>query len=180
MILLSVSAYPEGCSGWLDYIRRLDEFEGIAGLPAFYAADYYLGATGVHILMASLMALVLTSLIGMLRAVSRLCFAVAQDGILPERFTKLSDKQIPVNTIVLITLISLPIPFLGRTAIGWIVDTTTIGAVILYGFISAAVFKASKLEDCKKDRIISGICMIILAVFLVLLLVPGRFLRPHH
>lgn len=91
VLLLSVSAYPEGCSSWLDYISRLDEFEGIAGLPAFYAANYYLGSAGIHILMASLMALVITSLIGMLCAVSRLCYSVAQDGILPERFARLSD-----------------------------------------------------------------------------------------
>ena len=42
VILLSVSAYPQGCASWLDYIRRLNEFEGIAGLPAFYPANYYL------------------------------------------------------------------------------------------------------------------------------------------
>lgn len=175
VILLSISAYPESCSSWLDYIRRLDEFEGIAGLPAFYAANYYLGNTGVYILMASLAALVLTSLIGMLRAVSRLCYAAAQDGILSERFAKLSDKQIPVNTILLVLLISLPIPFLGRTTIGWIVDTTTIGATIIYGFASAAVFKASKEGGSQRDRILSSICMVILAVFLVFLLFPHLF-----
>lgn len=71
-----------------------------------------------HSSMASLLALVLTSLIGLLRAVSRLCYAVAQDGILPERFSKLSNKQIPVNAILLVFVVSLPIPFLGRTAIG--------------------------------------------------------------
>ncbi len=175
VVLLSVSAYPEGCSGWLDYISRLDEFEGISGLPAFYAANYYLGPTGVNILMVSLLSLILTSLIGMLRALSRLCFAVAQDGILPGRFAKLNDKQIPVNTILLVLLVSLPIPFLGRTAIGWIVDTTTIGATIIYGFASAAVFKASKQEGSSKDRVISGICLLILVVFAIFLLFPSAF-----
>ena len=175
VILLSVSAYPEGCGSWLDYISRLDEFEGIAGLPAFYAAHYYLGDAGVYILMASLLALVLTSLIGTLRAVSRLCYAVAQDGILSERFARLSGKQIPVNTIALVALVSLPAPFLGRTTIGWIVDTTTIGATIIYGFASVAVFKASKLEGCRTDRILSGVCLVILVVFLVFLLFPGLF-----
>ena len=102
VILLSVSAYPEGCSSWLDYIRRLNEFEGISGLPAFYAADHYLGTTGVNILMVSLLSLVLSSLIGMLRALSRLCYAVAQDHILPVRFAELNDKQIPVNSILLV------------------------------------------------------------------------------
>ena len=175
VLLLSVSAYPEGCSSWLDYISRLDEFDGIAGLPAFYAAHYYLGDAGIYILMASLLSLVLTSLIGMLRTVSRLCYSVAQDGILPERFAHLSNKQIPVNAILLAVVVSLPIPFLGRTTIGWIVDTTTIGAVILYGFASMAVFKASGQEGSVKDRILSGICIPIMFVFMVFLLLPGAF-----
>ena len=174
-ILLSVSAYPEGCASWLDYISRLDEFDGIAGLPAFYAANRYLGGAGVGILMVSLLSLVLTSLIGMMRAVSRLCCAVAQDGILPKRLAKLNKKQIPVSSILLIAAISLPIPFLGRTAIGWIVDTTTIGATIIYGFASAAVFKAARQEGKKKDVIISGVCLLILAAFLLLLLFPELF-----
>ena len=63
--------------------------------------------------MASLLSLVITSLIGMMRTLSRLCYAAALDGILPERYAKLSDKQIPINTILLVLLISLPIPFLG-------------------------------------------------------------------
>ena len=175
VILLSVTAYPEGCSSWLDYIGRLNEFDGIAGLPAFYAANHYLGTAGVNILMISLLALVLTSLIGMLRALSRLCYAVAQDGILPERFSILNRKQIPVKAILLVLLVSLPIPFLGRTAIGWIVDTTTIGATIIYGFASVAVFKASKQEGSRKDRVISGICLIILVIFAVYLLFPSAF-----
>ena len=175
IILMSVSAYPADCANWMDYIFHLDRYEGIEGLPAFFAAYYYLGNTGVYILMASLLALVLTSLIGTLRAVSRLCYAVAQDGILPERYARLSKKQIPVNTILLIVTVSLPIPFLGRTAIGWIVDTTTIGSAIIYGFASAAVFKASKQEGSRPDRILSGICMFILVAFLAYLLFPGVF-----
>jgi diguanylate cyclase (GGDEF)-like protein len=175
VILLSITAFPEGCSNWLDYISRLDEFEGIAGLPAFYAAHHYLGDAGVYILMASLLALVLSSLIGMLRAVSRLCYAVAHDGVLPERFSKLSKKRIPVNAILLACIVSLPIPFVGRTAIGWIVDTTTIGATITYGFASVAVFKVSGQEGAKKNRLISGICLLILVAFMAFLLLPGIF-----
>ena len=175
VILLSVTAYPEGCTSWLDYISRLDEFDGIAGLPAFYAAHYYLGNAGVYILMAALLALVLSSLIGMLRAVSRLCYSVAKDNILSERFAKLSKKQIPVYAILLAVLVSLPIPFLGRTTIGWIVDTSTIGATILYGFASAAVFKVAKKEGRKGNLIISGICIVIMVIFLIYMLFPGIF-----
>ena len=175
IVLMSVTAYPAGCSGWMDYISRLDEFEGIAGLPAFYAANHYLGGAGVNILMLSLLSLVLSSLIGMLRVLSRLCYAVAQDGILPGRFAALNDKQVPVNAILLVLIVSLPIPFLGRTAIGWIVDATTFGATMIYGFVSVAVFKASGQEGIKKNRIISGFCLLILVAFAVFLLFPGFF-----
>ena len=175
VILLSVSAYPGSCTSWLDYISRLDEFDGIEGLPAFYAANRYLGRAGIYILMISLAALVITSLIGTLRALSRLCYTVARDGVLPECFSVMKDQQIPVNTILLIALISLPIPFLDRTAIGWIVDATTIGSTIIYGFASAAVFKVSRREGKTKDFILSTVCLIILVVFLALLLFPGVF-----
>lgn len=43
VILLSVSAYPEGCASWVDYITHLDRYKGIDRFPAFYAAHYYLG-----------------------------------------------------------------------------------------------------------------------------------------
>ena len=181
VILLSVTAYPEGCSSWLDYIGNLDKYEGIEGLPAFYAAYHYLGDAGVGILMLSLMALVLTSLIGMLRAVSRLCYSVAQDGILPARYAKVNEKQIPVNAILLAVLVALPIPFLGRTTIGWIVDTTNIGATIIYGFSAMAVFKASGQElsagnrRATMDRILSEISIPILFAFLAFLLLPNVF-----
>ncbi|MCR5137671.1 MAG: amino acid permease [Oscillospiraceae bacterium] len=175
IVLLSVTAYPEGCSGWLDYISRLGEYDGIAGLPAFYAANYYLGQAGVNILMLSLLSLVLTSLIGMLRTLSRLCYAVAQDGILPGRIATLNDRAIPVHAILLVLMVSLPIPFLGRTAIGWIVDATTFGITMIYGFVSVAVFKASGQEGIRRNRRISGFCLLILVAFAVFLLFPSVF-----
>lgn len=175
VILLSVSAYLEGCTDWLDYINRLDEFDGIEGLPAFYAAYHYMGNAGVFILMASLLALVLSSLIGIMHAVSRLCYSVAQDGILSKRFEKLNDKQIPVNAIILVVLVSVPVLFIGRTAISWIVDITTMGATIIYGFASLAVFYASKQDRSRKYRVISLICLVIMVMFLIVLMVPGIF-----
>ena len=175
VILLSVSAYPADCSSWLDYITRLNEYKGIAGLPAFYAVNHYMGPAGVYILMASLLALILTSLIGMMRTLSRLCYAVAQDGILSERYAKLSRRQIPVNAILLVLLVSLPIPFVGRTAIGWTVDTSTIGATILYGFASMAVFKAAGQEGQKPTRLAAGVSLAVFAALLAVMLMPGVF-----
>ncbi len=45
--------------------------------------------------------------------------------------------------------ISLFIPLLGRTAIGWIVDVTTIGATIAYAYTSAAALSNARKEGNK-------------------------------
>ena len=111
----------------------------------------------------------------MLRAVSRLIYAVAQDGILNKKYSELNKGNIPYKAIVLAVLVSIPIPFVGRTAIGWIVDTTTIGASILYGFASICVFKVSLHEGIRKHKLISGLCLFILVAFLVFLLFPEFF-----
>ncbi len=61
---LSVSAYPPEYQSWLDYIRDMGNLTGIKAVPAFYAAGYYLGQTGVTVLMLALFGVILTSLIG--------------------------------------------------------------------------------------------------------------------
>ena len=85
VILLSVTAYPRQYGSWLEYIRDLDNLEGIEALPAFYAANHYLGRAGVILLMLSLLMLIVTSLFGNMTALSRLFFAASRDGILPEK-----------------------------------------------------------------------------------------------
>ncbi len=81
--LLSVTAYPDRYGSWLEYIRDRGNLSGIEAVPAFYAAHHYLGEGGVWILMAALMALILTSLIGNTTCLSRLFYAQSLDGILP-------------------------------------------------------------------------------------------------
>ena len=84
----------------------------------------------------ALFGLIITSLIGNTVALSRLLYAVAKDEINPTAFSDLNKKGIPGKAIALVAGISMLVPFLGRTAIGWIVDVTTIGAVIIYAFVS--------------------------------------------
>ena len=173
--LLSVTAYPAECGSWLEYISRLDQYSGIEGLPAFYAARHYLGDAGIYLLMASLLSLVATSLIGNLRALSRLFYAVSRDGILSPRCARLNRRNIPANAIWLVVLFSLPIPFVGRTAIGWIVDVTTIGATLLYGFVSAAAYKTARKEGIRRETATGLAGLLIMIVFAVYLLFPNLF-----
>ncbi|MBQ6376742.1 MAG: amino acid permease [Lachnospiraceae bacterium] len=171
--LLSVSAYPPQFSSWLDYIANLDSLSGIEALPAFYGANHYLGQFGVLLLMFSLLALVITSLIGNMTALSRILFAMARDSILPERFAALNRQGIPSGSVFLVAAVSCIVPFIGRTAIGWIVDVTTIGAVLIYGFVSASTMvMAKKMED--RTEIWSG-----RAGCLIMVLLGACFLFPN-
>ena len=171
--LLSVTAYPSEYGSWLEYIRDLDHLDGIKALPAFYAANHYLGHAGVWLLMLSLLALVITSLIGNMTAVSRLIFAMSRDKILPPRFSRVSESGVPANAIALVAGVSCLIPLVGRTAIGWIVDVTTIGATLIYGLVSASAAKVAAKSDEKRETWTGMIGTVLMACFGAYLLVPN-------
>lgn len=173
--LLSITAYPSEYGSWLNYIRAHGSLSGLRGLPPFYAADYYLGDTGVRILMLSLLCIIVSSLIGNLMALSRLMYALAKDSVLPVQLAELNRQDVPAKAITVIAVISLFIPFLGRTAIGWIVDVTTIGATIVYAFVSATAYKlASRRGDTVEKRFgMAG--TVLMVIFLALLLLPAIF-----
>ena len=173
--LLSVSAYPPEYSSWLEYIRDLGNRKGIEGLPAFYASHHYLGQFGVAILMIALLCLIATSLIGNITALSRLFYALGRDRILPEKYGRLNEKGVPADAIRLIAIISVFIPFIGRTAIGWIVDVTTLGATLIYGFVSAAAMKLAARRQDRTEKITGCLGLAIMIGFGLYLLVPNLF-----
>ena len=171
--LLSVTAYPPQYDSWLSYIRDLDSLSGIEALPAFYAASRYLGGTGVALLMLSLLALVISSLFGNISALSRLIYALSRDRILPARFGRLNRQDIPGAAICLVVGVSVFVPLIGRTAIGWIVDVTTIGATLIYGFVSAAAAKhAGSLGD-RLEKWTGRIGFVLMIAFGVYILLPN-------
>ncbi len=173
--LLSVSAYPPEYDNWFEYIGDLDKLSGLKALPPFYAADAHMGAAGVFILMLALLSLVMTSIIGNIYALSRLFHALARDHVLPMRVARLNNKNIPAGAVGLVVLISVFIPFTGRTAIGWNVDVTTIGATLIYGVVSATAVKVSKgaADKCGMKMGIAGV--ILMTLFGSYLLLPNFF-----
>ena len=166
--LLSATAYPPEYGSWLEYIRDCGNLSGLKGLPAFYAAHHYMGDAGVRVLIAALLALIGTSLIGNLTAVSRLFLALGRDGVMPERYAALNGHGAPGKAIALAVGVSVVFPFLGRTAISWIVDVTTIGATLVYGLVSVAVVKLARERRDGLERVLGMagvICMILFGVF---------------
>ena len=183
--LLSVTAYPPQYGSWLEYIRDRGSLTGLEALPPFYAANHYLGGFGVGTLMASLLALIVTSLIGNLTAISRLFCALGRDKVLPAVFAELNPQSVPAKSIWLAAGISALIPFLGRTAIGWIVDVTTIGATLIYGFVSAAAIKLAKQRADRTEHVtgIFGLCIMVgfgLYIFLPNLISTGSMEKETY
>ena len=172
MTLLSVTAYPAGYSDWLSYIKDMDNLSGIESIPAFYAASVYLGQGGITMMMLALLSVVITSIIANLTALSRLIFALGRDRLMPSSMSETNSRGIPHRAIMTVFVISLFIPFLGRTAIGWIVDVTTLGATILYGFLSYALFKDARKRADRTETITGAAGSVIMIGFVILLLAP--------
>ena len=173
---IAASTLPAGYSDWTEYIAAVNSGEGLSGLeglPTFYAAEVAMGDIGSTVLAVTVASGILTGLIGNMIASSRLLYSMAEDELLPSWFGRLSKSGSPKNAILFITAVSLVIPFFGRTAIGWIVDVTTIGATIAYGYASIAAFKRAK-ADGKKLIMVTGIIGLVMsAAFSVYLLVPN-------
>ena len=170
--LLSITAYPPEYATWLDYIRDLGSLEGISAVPAFYAAQHYLGGTGVAILLVALFFVILTSIIGNLTALSRLLFALGRDRMIAASVGTVNSRGIPGKAILTAVVPACVIPFLGRTAIGWIVDVTTLGATMIFGFLSFAVYRDAQSKGDRTEVATGLVGMIIMIGFVVMLLLP--------
>ena len=162
---ICAAVQPEGYVDWSFYINDLPRLNGIEGLPAFYAIEGIMGKAGSVLLGITLLAAVFTGLIGNYIAAGRLLYSMSDKGMLPVWFGRKNKNETPGNALLFLMLLSLFIPFLGRTAIGWIVDVTTVGATIAYGYTSAAAFIFAGKEQNKKMRICGVLGLIISVVF---------------
>ena len=168
LALLPVLAM-DGSVSWPDYLGALPE-TGIRAMPVFHAASRALGAFGVALMVATMLAAQFTGLVGALVATSRLMYAMAGEGVIPRVFGELDADKKPRNAILFITAISLAVPFFGRSVVSWPIDVSSIGAIVVYGYVAAAAFKTGSRHRSR----LAGLAGTILAVvFAILLLVPN-------
>ena len=153
---VSIMARPEIYSSWYEYIAHNAE-AGIMGIPPFYVAYYYLGNTGVAIFGIALFAIIATSIIGNIYALSNLIQRMAEDGIFPKAFTYVNKNDIPVYVQLFIIIITLFAILIGRSAIGYIVDVNNIGGVIVYAYVSISAL----IVGFRKDEIAAKVCGIL-------------------
>lgn len=158
---MSVLAIPEGYADWTGYIADLGSHTSIEGLPTFHSVYAAAGRLGIFVLGTATFAGIVTGLIGNFIAGSRLLYTMAEDDILPSWFGRLNKDSSPGNALLFLMGISVFIPFLGRTAIGWIVDVNTVGATIAYAYTSADAYAAARKDHDKRFQItgLTGIMM---------------------
>ena len=162
---MAVFRIPEGYMNWTAYIKALPGLEGITGLPTFYAASGIMQGKGIIILGMAAMAGIITGLVGNFFAAGRLLASMAGEGMLPEWFAYRTKNRSPRNALFFLMFISLLIPLLGRTAIGWIVDVNTIGATVAYAYTSAAALVNAKKDNRKAVVYTGAFGLFISAVF---------------
>ena len=171
--LLAISVLPLNCSSWTDYINNLSKFQGYAGMPTINAIYAIMGDKGLTILLMAVMGGVITGLVGNYIAASRLIYALTQDDLLPEWFGRLNENHSPMNAVFFIMLLSLPIPFLGRTAIAWIIDVNTIGATIDYTYTSIVTLITARQLNVSLPKITGAFGCLISVIFFLYFMVPN-------
>ena len=172
LICCAALAVPDGFESWTEYISSLAALDGIGAMPTFYAAQEALGTAGLYLLTAAAVCGIVTGLIANYIALSRLLLALSKDGAMPKKMGKLNRSQSPYVALLLIAGISLVIPFFGRTAIGWIVDVTTIGASIIYAYVSIETFIIGRRENDFKAKAAGIVGALFAAAFFVFYLLP--------
>lgn len=164
---------PEGYSNWTEYIDDVPNLSGLESLPTFHAAYQLLGNAGLFFIGIAVLGATLAGISGFYMATTRLLYSMSRESVLPKWFGTLHTKyNTPYKSILFLMCISLIAPFFGRTVLGWLVDMSSLGAAIGYGYTSAAVMKYAKETNVKMYMITGGIGAIISVFFAILLLVP--------
>lgn len=187
---ITAAVLPEGYTSWAPYIIDCakdtlpESLNGLTALPTFNAARLILGTPGLVILGIALFCAVLSGIIGFYMATSRLLYSMSKDHVLPDWFGRLHPRyKTPMNAILFIMIISLCCPWFGRTVLNWVVDMSSIGAAIGYGFTSAATFvQLRRNKDASAWMSFNAILGIIFSLCFIGLLVipnPWAYLGPE-
>ena len=166
MAFVSIASVPDGFSSWQEYIAGLENVNGVASVPTFYAAKAIMGTPGLAIMTLTAVAAILTGIIGGYRATTRVLSTMAEDRILSEKFSKTT------YSIVFIMVLSILLSLLGRNTLNWFVDLTSFGAIVGFGYSSAAAWKLARAEGNRRTMITGLIGTILSAIFVIVQLVP--------
>ena len=109
---------------------------------------------------------ILTSWNGFIVGASRVIFSMARAHMLPGIFAKVNSKGVPVAAILLVVIVTILSPLLGKSALVWFVDAAAFGTVVAYFMVSLSFLILRKKEPdlARPFKVNAGIVVGILAV----------------
>ena len=139
-----------------------------------YVVELSIGKIGLILLGIAMLCAVISGMNAFYISTSRLMYAMSNSYALPRAFGKLHPKYgTPHKAIIFILILSLIAPWFGRQVLTWIVDMTSVGAVVVFGYTTTAAMIASYKDKNYFQTIFSFIGILLSIFFLSLLVVPG-------
>ena len=168
LTMFACSVYPY----WPERIANLASFSGTAAFPTLDASTRVLGVLGLPVIVCSVIAAMLTGIIGFYMATSRMLYSMARDGLIPRCFCRINSKGAPVNAGIFCGVIAGLICLIGRAVMGWIFDMASTGAAIGFAYTSLSAAKYA-LYERRLDILIFGSLGFLLSLMMtIFLLVP--------
>ena len=166
MTLMSVASVPDGFSSWMDYVAGLDGLKGIDSVPTFHVARSVMGKAGLILMTVTAVSAIMTGIIGGYRATTRVLSTMAEDRILSEKFSSTT------YSILFIMAIAIALSLFGRNTLIWFVDLTSFGAIVGFGYTSAAAYKIARMEGNNRVVITGMTGAAISVIFAIVQMVP--------
>ena len=172
LTLLACSVFPEGYSSWVEYINDIPNLSGIRGIATLNAAYMVMGKAGLFIIVASVIAAMLTGIVGFYTATSRLLYSMSRDEMIPEWFSYLNEKGVPTHAGLFCIIVAGTTSLMGRAVLGWVFDMASIGGSIGFAYTSMSSCKYA-WQERRWDILIFGLLGSLFSISMgVLLLVP--------
>lgn len=176
-IILAVIFYALIILGVGYVMNTADISESMAGsglVTADAMAKAFNSSVMSKVLIVGGMCGIITSWNSFLIGGSRAMYSMAESYMIPRVFTKLHKKhKTPVTALLLIGLLSVAAPFLGRKMLVWIVDAGNFGCCLAYCMVAVSfLILRSKEPDMKrpykvKHYKVVGIVAVLMSGFMV-------------
>ena len=142
--------------------------------PTGYVVRNTIGLAGIIVLGIAMFCAVVSGMNAFYISTSRLMYAMAKEGSLPEWFGYLSPRYGTPRKAILFTMaMSLFAPWFGREILLWIVDMTSVGAAIVFAYTTASAAILARKNGNTKYVVFGIIGCLFSLFFLSLLIIPG-------
>lgn len=164
--------------------RAGQTFDGSAWATA-EAIGSMIGPAGMVLMALAVTMGVVTGLNGFMVSSSRILMTMGRAGMLPPKLGEVDLRRgTPVVAVAVATLLCMIAPLFGRSALLWIVDMTSVGVTIAFGYTCLVAFRvAGGHVETERDhgidrylpamRVVALLGAVLSAGFLLLLFVPG-------